>query len=113
MFIQTLPPEHTLIPNAQHKSYINEKSLWGGDRGQRWNKNMSSQENHAMLYNIAFIKTAISVIILHSLFCKIITLFDNKYNHSFKQGFLIYKIGTHFFLRRQKLNVFLVIHPFA
>ena len=28
---------------------------------------MSSQENHAMLYNIVFIKTAISVIILYSL----------------------------------------------
>ena len=28
---------------------------------------MSSQENHAVLYNIVFIKTAISVIILHSL----------------------------------------------
>ena len=28
---------------------------------------MSSQENHAMLYNIVFIKTAISVIILNSL----------------------------------------------
>ena len=26
---------------------------------------MSSQENHAMPYNIVFIKTAISVIILH------------------------------------------------
>ena len=59
MFIQTLSPEHTSIPNAQYKSYINEKSLWGGARGGRWNKNMISQENHAMLYNIVFIKTAI------------------------------------------------------
>ena len=68
MFIQTLPPEHTLIPNAQYKSYINEKSLWarwteGG--GGRWNKYMSSQENHVMLYNIVFIKRALSGIILH------------------------------------------------
>ena len=62
MVIQTLPPEHTLIPNAQYKSCINEESLWAGERGGRWNKNMSSEENHAILYNIVFIKTAISVI---------------------------------------------------
>ena len=51
LFIQTLPPGHTLIPNAQYKSYINEKSLWGGWR----NKNIISQENQAMLYNIIII----------------------------------------------------------
>ena len=53
---------------------------------------MSSQENHAMPYNIVFIKTAISVIIMPfnneevncccSNSARLITRFDNKYNHS-------------------------------
>ena len=33
---------------------------------------MSSQENHAILYNIVFIKTAISILILYSLSCLLI-----------------------------------------
>ena len=55
---------------------------------------MSSQENHAMLYNIVFIRTPISVInttcrlIMSKLIAvaviraTLITRFDNKYNHS-------------------------------
>ena len=69
MFIQTLPPEHTLIPNAQYKSYMNEKMVIREEGGIR----MSSQENHAiLLYNIVFIKTALSVLIQHSLLWRLI-----------------------------------------